>query len=130
MTYVVRGPAVHLRTAPVKPPPPPPVRLKALAKFAELSEAIPTGVKPEEFKVASSGFIALDSPPSRHVLLLEQLISSSSSNFRLITWDSKRPKRILDHSGHIIAVCAGQPQEESWLESVAQATALLKEAGA
>lgn len=105
------------------------MRPKTLAKFAELSEAIPTDAKPEKFKVASSGFVALNSPPSHQVLLLKQLIGPSSSNFRLITWDGKRPKRILDHSGRIIAVCAGQPQEESWLETVAQATTLLKEAG-
>ncbi|KAG6825273.1 hypothetical protein H0H92_004238 [Tricholoma furcatifolium] len=75
-------------------------------------------------------FYCRNCQPFRQALTLEDLVGLlSSQGFRLVKWDGKTPKRILDDKGRVIAVCAGQPQSRGWEDAVRLATEQLRRAG-
>ncbi|KAH0833791.1 hypothetical protein J3R83DRAFT_10938 [Lanmaoa asiatica] len=77
--------------------------------------------KGQAFKAAEGGW--LGTRRTRENPYENDLPSLLASGFKLVKWDGKTPKAIVDKSGRVIAVLAGMPKDPFEEEVIASATA-------
>ncbi|KAG6904761.1 hypothetical protein DXG01_007348 [Tephrocybe rancida] len=88
-------------------------------KLIHLVEPLATTTQPEGFKVVLTGFTRLNSNSPWCVVHFQE-IQGPGADLKLIRRHSGNPTPILDHSGHIIGVAAGQDSEATWLGGLAK----------
>ena len=117
------------------------------AKYVDDAASIQTSTSLESSSVVGTAYVALDDClRSKKTYRLHEAVGSASKlGFVLQEWDGKlslssrfsrfssndlgrTPTPILDREGRLVAILAGHPDDESWLDLSKQATDLLEEA--